>query len=254
MNPNEGKGEPEELKQEQSSPKQELPIVKREVRVVEDFGPLAYINDTARFEHAYRVAESMALAALLPDHLLRNKHGEFTLSQIKGNCFRIVMQAMRWEVDPFALLDETFVTNGKIGYQGKVITAIVNARSGLKERLEFTFSGEEGTDNYTVTVGGTFLNEDRPRTVSLSVGKAKTQNDMWRKDPEQKLIYSGVVRWARRYCPDIILGVTTEDDAERREYWASQQASQPTKAPAKPTRGKKPNFEEKPAMAMEVES
>lgn len=218
---------------EPEAPKQEvIAKVPREIRVVHDESPLGYINDTARFEHNYRVAESMALASLLPEHLLRNKHGEFTLAQVRGNCFRIVMQAMRWDVDPFALLDETFVTGGKIGYQGKVVTAVINAKAGLKERLKYTFSGTEGKDDFTVTVSGTFLNEDEPRTVDLSVGKAKTANSMWMKDPEQKLIYSAVIRWARRHCPEIILGVTTEDDAERRDYW-EKQASRPTKG-AKP--------------------
>ena len=214
--------------------------------MVEDSGPLAYIKDTARVEHSFRLAEGMALAGLLPDHLLRNKHGEFTASQVKGNCFRIVMQAMRWEVDPFALIDETFVVGGKIGYSGKLVLAMINARAKLKSRLRYTFAGEKGKSDLTVTVTGTFQGEEEASGVSLSVAEAKTENQMWNKDPEQKLIYSAVVRWARRYCPELILGIVTDDDAERMELWASQATRPPSKAP-------KPAFE-KQAEATEVVS
>ena len=57
--------------------------------------------------------------------------------------------------------------------------------------------------------------EDEPRVINLSVKEAKTSNDMWTRDPEQKLCYSAVVRWARRYCPEVVLGVLTDDDLDR---------------------------------------
>ena len=38
---------------------------------------------------------------------------------------------------------------------------------------------------------------------------------MWTKDPRQKLIYSGVIKWARAHAPELILGVATDDDIDR---------------------------------------
>lgn len=217
----------------------------KEIRVVTDSGPLAYIWDTARFEHMFRIAEAMAIAPIIPDHLRGIKHRdsfeEFSAQQIKGNCFRVVNQAMRWGVDPFAIVDETYVTAGKLGYQGKVVAAVINARAPIKERLKYSYTGTKGKDDYTITVAGTFIGEDEPRTVTLSVAEGKTQNQMWGKDPEQKLVYSSVIRWARRYTPELMLGVITEDDVDRMESWRAESARKANAKEAKVV--EKPSFE-----------
>jgi hypothetical protein len=211
----------------ETEPQQEqsvIPSRPREIRVVNDSGPLSYLFDTARFEHLFRIAEAMALAPLIPDHLRASKQKEFSLAQIKGNCFRIVNQAIRWNVDPFAIVDETYVVGGKLAYTGKVVAAVINARAPIKERLKYSYSGTKGKDDYTITVSGTFEGESGPREVTLSVGEAKTENQMWRKDPEQKLVYSSVVRWARRFTPELMLGVVTEDDIERMDASRAESA------------------------------
>jgi hypothetical protein len=182
---------------------------KREIRVVEDDSPLAYIMDTAKFEHCYRIAEAMSRASLIPQHL---KGG--TKEETAANCFLVVNQALRWHMDPFLIAPETYAIQGKLGYQGKLVAAVINTRAGLAEKLRYDFSGEKGTDSFTVTVSGRFEGEAEPRTVSVSVGQAKTQNQMWTKDPEQKLVYTGSIRWARRHKPEIIMGVVTDEDLD----------------------------------------
>lgn len=195
----------------QTPPVQTAVVVapKREIRVVEDDSPLAYIMDTAKFEHCYRIAEAMSRASLIPSHL---KGG--TKEETAANCFLVVNQALRWHMDPFLIAPETYAIQGKLGYQGKLVAAVINTRAGLAEKLSYEFSGEKGTDGFTVTVSGRFDGEAHPRTVSVSVGQAKTQNQMWTKDPEQKLVYTGSIRWARRHKPEIIMGVVTDDDLE----------------------------------------
>lgn len=181
---------------------------RREVRVVQDNSPLANLLDTARFEHMYRIAESIARSSLTPKHLLGHAPAETA-----ANCFRVVNQAVRWGMDPFAVVDETYVVGGKLGYQGKLVAAVVNARGGLVGRLRCTYSGA-GQDR-TITVLGRFDGETDERAITLSVKQAKTANKMWENDPDQKLWYSGVTKWARRHCPEILLGVLTDDDLER---------------------------------------
>ena len=97
--------------------------------------------------------------------------------------------------------------------------AIVNTRAGLKGRLGYAYKGA-GKDR-TVTVSGTFAGQTEPCTIELSVhqgiqasDKGKGPNQMWFSDPDQKLVYSGVVKWARRYCPEVIMGVLTDDDID----------------------------------------
>jgi hypothetical protein len=105
---------------------------KNEKLIVHDNSPAAYMFDTARFEHCYRIAKVMASASLLPDHLCIDKSKkELPIEMIYGNCFMIVNQAIRWGMDPFALPAETYVVGNKLGFQGKLIAAVINARAGL---------------------------------------------------------------------------------------------------------------------------
>lgn len=192
---------------------------RREIRIVQDDGPLANLMDTARFEHMQRIALVMSNGSLVPDHLKYEKgnakNAPLSAQAVAANCFRVVDQALRWGFDPFAIIDETFVVGGKLGYQGKLVAAVINARAGLTSRLRYEFHATG--DNRTVTVIGTFNGEMDARSVELRLGDARTDNQMWRKDPDQKLIYSGVVKWARRHCPEVVLGVLTDDDIERIE-------------------------------------
>lgn len=182
----------------------------REIRLVES--NTVALFDTARFEHMQRIANVMALASLIPDHL-KGKGREHDAHNVTvANCFMVINQAQRWNVDPFSIAPETYVVAGKLGYQGKLIAAIVNSRAGLKRNLDYTFEGSG--DERTVTVIGEFEREDKARTITLQVKDAKTDNKMWVKDPDQKLVYSGSTKWARRYCPEVLLGVLTDDDLD----------------------------------------
>lgn len=164
-----------------------------------------------------KVAHVLSTSLVMPEHLRGTKKGgvftPFSKEQVEANAFLIVNQAVRWSVDPFALAAETYVVGGKLGYSGKLVAAVVNSRSGIVSNLFPTYSGEGM--NRTVTIHGKFPSDTQPRTITLSVQQAKTDNQMWTKDPDQKLYYSGVTKWARRHAPETILGVMTDDDLEQ---------------------------------------
>jgi hypothetical protein len=194
------------------------PEAKPSKLIVQDNSTISYLMDTGKFEHCYRIAKLMATASLIPDHLkftgnASNKR-ELTPEEKIGNCFMIVNQAIRWGIDPFSMAPETYVVGGKLAFQGKLVAAIVNGLANLEERLSYTFSGPLGSDDFTITVSGKIRGESEARTVSVRVGSVKTDNQMWKKDPEQKLVYTGATKWARRHCPEVILGIIVDDEIE----------------------------------------
>lgn len=215
----------------------------REIRVVEDSGPLAFLMDTSRFEHMYRIANAMAIGTFIPAHI-KGKTPEETA----GNCFRVVNQAVRWGLDPFAVVDETYSVKGKLGYQGKLIAAVVNTRSDIKSKLRVVYNTKAGDAFAAVVYGSTgeipeeahdllmkyAEQEDRTALAALgklgvlaariTIGQAKTDNKMWKEDPEQKLFYSGAAKWARRHRPEVMLGVLTEDDVDRMGHYHQEAA------------------------------
>jgi hypothetical protein len=226
------------------APNGNLPAVAPPAKlVVQDTSATAYMFDTARFEQCYRIAKAMAQASLIPDHLTMDRaKKELPFDMIAGNCFMIVNQAIRWGMDPFALPAETYVVANKLGFQGKLIAAVINARAGLKKPLQVIYNSGRGDDLAAVVFGS---REDIPKEawpllkklakeedgevytdlmsmdvmcIRISVGQAKTTNDMWKKDPQQKLFYTGATKWARRHAPEIILGVLTDDDLDRMRH------------------------------------
>lgn len=197
------------------------PLPKPMSRSHDDTPGASNLMDTDRFEQMVRVSVKMAYIA--PKHLIGVHKEPATAWNITcANCFKIANLAFRMGVDPFALMDESYVVHGKLGFQGKLVAGAVNTRAGLvnadgsKGRLAYEYENENGKpDDLTIVVFGLFKGEPKPRTVKLSVAQGKTDNDMWRDDPRQKLIYSGVAKWARAHCPEIMLGIVTDDDIER---------------------------------------
>jgi len=185
----------------------DLPAPEVEAEVVQDYGPLAYLLDSRRFNHLQRIAMLMAHSSITPKHLRGG-----SVKETIANCFRVANQAIRWGMDPFSIQDETYLVGGRLGYSGKLVAAVINARAGLAERLKYEYSGSG--DGRTVLVSGQLQGEATPRTITLSVKDVKTDNFMWQKHPDQKLAYNGAVHWARRHCPEIMLGVLTEDDLD----------------------------------------
>jgi len=178
-----------------------------------------------RFLTAMQITEALQHATLIPDHLrgTRKKVGSswemvpFTQEQIRANVLMVVNRALQWEVDPIALLSESYVVGGKLDFQGKVIIAVVNRLGRIKGNLRFEFEGSG--DSLAVTVIGELLSEPgNERVCELTYLQAVTRdgygkiNEQWTKDPQQKLIYSGAKKWARQHTPEVVLGLFGESE------------------------------------------
>jgi hypothetical protein len=152
------------------------------------------------FDDAMRLAEMMARSELVPQHLQKKP----------ADCLLVVEQAMRWNFSPFAVAQGTFVTKGKLGYLGSLMHAAVEQNAPVDGHLSYEFSGEgEARD---VTVSGTLIGEKKPREVTVKLRDARTQNDWWKKTPDQMLCYHGARVWARRHTPGVIFGAYSREE------------------------------------------
>ncbi len=162
--------------------------------------PVALYMDGGVFEQLQRVAKLMAASALVPEHL-RGK---------VADCSLVAAQAFRWRTDPFAVAQHTFVLKGKLGYEGKLIAAVVNSHRNTEGRLSYTYSGEGKTRS--VVVSGRIRGEAKDRTVEGNVERWATDNEQWRKDPDQMLAYRGARQWARRHMPEAMIGIQADEE------------------------------------------
>jgi hypothetical protein len=189
-----------------------------------------------------RVAEMMANSKqAVPKHLRGNP----------GGCMAVAMQAMRWNMDPFALATKTYTadSDGPVAYEGQAIIAALNNSPLLTTRLYFDWGGPwekivgrfvwkestKKTDENTgkpkkylakawddneeqglwCTVTATLAGEREPRSLQLFLMQARVRNSpLWVEDPRQQLAYLAARRWGRLYAPDVIMGVYTPDELE----------------------------------------
>ena len=201
------------------------PTPAREIRVVVDPVPML---DTARFEHMQRIATLMARTSMIPDSLAKSGTDLLPPDQIMANCFMVVNQAVRWNMDPFAVAQCASVIHGKLMWEGKLVAAVIDAKLGI--RLKYTFVNDEPNRNpedqrLGVVVSGQFNDEDEPRTIEGTVQRwHKGAKSPWANpaDWKRQLRYMGAREWARAHAPAIMLGVIAEDEAE--EAYHPQQA------------------------------
>lgn len=183
-------------------------VVKRAQSTVEHFNPDdtgALYMQTSLFEQVQRAAMMLSKSNLVPTHL----RGDDKVA----DCFLVIEQAMRWRMSPFAVAQSTYVLSGKLGYEGKLITAVVNASPRLSKSLNFEYSGK-GQERQ-VRVYGTLRGEETPREVFGTVSAWKTNNKQWSEQVDQMLSYRGAREWARRHMPEVILGVYAEEELEQ---------------------------------------
>jgi hypothetical protein len=143
----------------------------------------------------------MATSKLVPAHLQKSP----------GDCLLVIEQAMRWNMSPFAVAQCTSVIQGRLMFEGKLVSAAVQTCGILAGRLKFAFTGEGNTRSIIVT--GEIKGEiGDPREITVRLADAKTTNGMWVKQPDQQLVYFATRAWARRHTPEVMLGVYSPEE------------------------------------------
>lgn len=135
------------------------------------------------------------------------------LRDVPGACLAVAMQAMRWSMDPFAVASKSYNVKDIIAYEAQLIAAVVHTRAPLKTRPDYKYTGE-GADR-RCTVSATFDDGVTRSYESPRIGDIAIKNSpLWKADPDQQLGYYSIRAFARRYCPEVILGVYTPEEAE----------------------------------------
>lgn len=166
--------------------------------------PTSIYMNAGPFEQLQRVASMMSKAGLVPAHLRGADH--------VADCFLVAAQAFRWRIDPFAVAQHSFVVSGKLGYEGKLIAAVINTHRKIEKNLDYRYSGA-GKDR-KVVVFAQLKGEDKVREIEGTVEQWATENPKWKSMPDQMLSYRGAREWARRHLPEAVLGIDADEPGE----------------------------------------
>lgn len=190
------------------------PVV--DTRYTQDVIP---VLDTSKFEHMQRIAKVMASTATLSDSLRyanpTNKKDPFSSDVVLATCFRIVNQAVRWGLDPFAVSDCASIIRGKLCWEGKLVHGVIAVKTGVN--LDYQFFDEDKERSMGVVVSGHIPGEREARSIKGLVKDWHTGNQgPWASEGnwERQLRYRGAREWARAHAPHVLLGIYADDELE----------------------------------------
>jgi hypothetical protein len=167
-----------------------------------DVTTTSLVMDGNAIEHMLRIADLMATAvSTVPNHF-RGK---------PGDCLAVVMQAMQWEMNPYAVAQKTHLVNGTLGYEAQLVNAVVR-KFATRGEFSYEYRGDKG--KVECRVGAVLKgNTDITWGEWLSEADVTTKNSpLWKTNPRQQLGYLQVKNWARAFAPGAILGVYTNDE------------------------------------------
>ena len=148
-------------------------------------------------------AEMMSKATVtVPAHLIGKP----------ADCLAIVMQAMRWGMDPFVVSQKTHIVSGRLGYEAQLVNAVIMSSRAIQGTFHYDYRGEG--QNLECRVGAVPRGETEIVWGEwLRNGDVTTRNSpLWKTNVKQQLGYLQVKNWARLYTPGAILGVYTNDE------------------------------------------
>ena len=178
----------------------------------------------ADLSDALKFADAMSKGGVMVPPLLRDK---------PGVCLAVIMRAVHWGFDPYALAGEMYQArgDGPVGYQAKVFVAALRQVAGIQ--LQYEFQGEyvmrdveaksahgkvisrrtaEGDRKVIASakVDGVLLTYETPQICDITV----KNSPLWNHDPDQQLCYYAARGWARRHRPDVMMGAKSVDEAD----------------------------------------
>lgn len=183
------------------------------------------VMNSESMAHLVKTAELMASAKVtIPKHLQGST----------GDCLAVVMQAMQFRMNPFAVAQKTHLVNGVLGYEAQLVNAVVCASGAITGGFEYEYQGDGEAVQCRV---GAVLRGKSGITWGewLSAKSVTTRNSpLWKTNPKQQLGYLQVKNWARLYAPGAILGVYSVDELEtiQKERDMGQAEVIPPAAPA----------------------
>lgn len=194
---------------------------------------LALMFNEPLYERCKQIAQIMSRAnGVTPGHLIGQSEA----------CFAVVTRSITWKLDPFSVAQATYQTpGGKVGYEGKLVQAILENSGHIEGGVKFTLIGdwdrirgkwlkkssdrgkeyvvpnwkEEDENGLGVVVSAQVKGEKEPRELTVWMRECFPRNStLWALRPSQQICYTAVRAFANVAAPGLFMGVPFSSDLE----------------------------------------
>jgi hypothetical protein len=176
--------------------------------VLHNEGEFSMLLDSTKFNQLQRIGKMYAASKMVPTHFQGDE----------ASCMVACQMAMRLNVDPFMFLQKTYVVGGKPGMEAQMAIALVNTRGPFEGPIDWNFKRDDKGKVVEATAFATHKKTGRvcSATVDWAMveGEGWDKNKKWNSLREQMFSYRSAVFLARRYCPEVLMGMAMADELE----------------------------------------
>jgi hypothetical protein len=179
-----------------------VPVVDQPLEIVR---PMDAFLNPAVFNQLQRAAALLASSRIVP-------------AQFQGDapsCFIILQLAQRMGLEPFMLMQTSYVVHGRPGLEAKAVIAIVNSSGRFAKPLNWRLEGQ-GADRsatcYTVRNDGEPVECSCTMRLAQAEGWIDKAGSKWKTMPDMMLQYRSAAMFARLHCPEVLMGMSTTDE------------------------------------------
>ena len=164
------------------------------------------VNGLEMMEKALKFSEIMAQADIIPTHY-RGK---------PANVFIAVQSALRMNLDPMQIMQNTFVISGKLGMVTAFAISLANQSglfdSGIRYRIEGSGENLKVTAYTNLKKGGAEISY----TITMKEARAEgwTKNAKYQSLPELMLRYRAATLLIRTHVPEVLNGMHMVEEIE----------------------------------------
>ncbi|MGH7757399.1 MAG: hypothetical protein ACREM8_14100, partial [Vulcanimicrobiaceae bacterium] len=173
---------------------------------VHDDGEFSALLDSDRFAQIQRVAKLFSESDLVPE-VFQGK---------PANCAVALQMAFRMRVDPMMLMQNMYIVYGRPGIEAKLAIALMNSRGPFEGQVQWREEGEGNTRSWTAYATHRGTGERCEATVTWSMVKAEgwldKKGSKWQTIPGLMGRYRSAMFLGRLYCPEVLLGLPTDDE------------------------------------------
>lgn len=182
--------------------------VETAVAEVEKAPPALNMLDAKQLNAVYKNASVLAGSQLLPQRY-QGKIADVML---------LMDMSARMGVSLFALAKGTYPVHGEISVTGQFCIQLING-SGKFTPLDFVFVGEEGTNEYgcyaiATRKANNVVCKSTVITLQMAKDEGWLRNSKWKTMTSQMMMYRAASFFMRVYCPELTLGMYTQEELE----------------------------------------
>lgn len=176
--------------------------------MVADFENGGVFNSSDSFKLAWQMAGALSESTIVPRDFQKSR----------ANCMVAISQAQKLGVDPFVVMNNMYLIQGKITWKSEFVIAMVNASGKFDTELQYEEEEKDGQP-YACTC---FTFKDGRKITGIKVtmdmaekeGWTRKNGTKWATLPQLMLRYRAAVFFARFNAPELTSGLYTVEEGE----------------------------------------